>query len=553
MSNTNKRITDDRIAEIINKGVKEMPSNPASRGHSQEEIRKYFYVPEEEILKEMQGLEDDLTDKINKVLTEEEKAKLDKIVIDGDGNRYLADNGKYQEVKNINLENGQGENSIQLPPDGEDFTYSELSENGETVLRTFSFVNETTGKESFNLSTKGKVERNYHLNIGQQNVIEFQDGEEKDLIDGGATIGYRNYTNAANNLLSGKWNKIINVTSGFIGGYKNTTKTNNTNKSHGSFNFGEQNYLAGNPRNTVLLGAGLKNWTTGPFQYHFGKFNKPANGIFLTVGNGLGSTNTSFFFMKDYTNSAKNAPSITLEEALAKNNAIKTSDIPIKEEGILYLCHTDPNTGKSLSAYTEICEDNRATLEKYWEGANGDYGASRIYELRYDRSNLLQGYMDGRLELIRRSTVKPLAENDLLTKKEIENLISNSSGTKFYKHTVNFRVYGTDVFGTEKYNDYYIKLLSTSAVKVNNVFVIPSNSIILEDESYFIDVDNAKRLMCNISYTSEIFKYEFVDLEYITHNVYEFWRTLQDGWEMDSGRNFNSTRIEFVNSSVEDI
>lgn len=95
---SNKRITDDRIAEIINKGVKEMPSNPASRGYSQDEIRKYFYVPEEEILKEMQGLEEDLADKINKVITEEEKAKLGKIVINGSDSNFLAEDGNYREV-----------------------------------------------------------------------------------------------------------------------------------------------------------------------------------------------------------------------------------------------------------------------------------------------------------------------------------------------------------------------------------------------------------------------------------------------------------------------
>jgi hypothetical protein len=109
----------------------------------------------------------------------------------------LAAQGSSGGIDKLNLKNGEGENSIQLPLEGETFTYT----GSDKITHTYS--NETTGSYSTNLSPQSKVEREYSLNVGYQNTLEFRNGETAGYTDGGAIIGYRNYSNSSSSFLTG--------------------------------------------------------------------------------------------------------------------------------------------------------------------------------------------------------------------------------------------------------------------------------------------------------------------------------------------------------------
>ena len=51
------KINEDIILKALSVGVKNMPTNPASRGYSQEQIRAFYYKTEEEILRLLQKVE----------------------------------------------------------------------------------------------------------------------------------------------------------------------------------------------------------------------------------------------------------------------------------------------------------------------------------------------------------------------------------------------------------------------------------------------------------------------------------------------------------------
>lgn len=54
----NKILTEERIQQILSRGVKDMPQNPASQGYTKDQIREFYYKPEELILEAMSLIED---------------------------------------------------------------------------------------------------------------------------------------------------------------------------------------------------------------------------------------------------------------------------------------------------------------------------------------------------------------------------------------------------------------------------------------------------------------------------------------------------------------
>jgi hypothetical protein len=88
------------------------------------------------------------------------------------------------------------------------------------------------------------------------------------------------------------------------------------------------NYLNGTIRNSMLVGYGLLN--KGGWEYHFGKWNKPTEGVKFSIGNG----EDSYYFWKhkfifDY-------PTVTKELLATYINANETNYHP-KHENCYYL------------------------------------------------------------------------------------------------------------------------------------------------------------------------------------------------------------------------
>ncbi len=56
----NKILTDTKIEQILSKGVRDMPQNPASQGYTKDQIRAFYYKPEAEMLEAMSQIEDSI-------------------------------------------------------------------------------------------------------------------------------------------------------------------------------------------------------------------------------------------------------------------------------------------------------------------------------------------------------------------------------------------------------------------------------------------------------------------------------------------------------------
>lgn len=52
-----KKLTEKLVQEILSQGVRDMPQNPGAQGYTERQIRQYFYVPEEKILRLIQEVE----------------------------------------------------------------------------------------------------------------------------------------------------------------------------------------------------------------------------------------------------------------------------------------------------------------------------------------------------------------------------------------------------------------------------------------------------------------------------------------------------------------
>jgi hypothetical protein len=52
-----KKLTEKVVQEILSQAVRDMPQNPGAQGYTERQIRQYFYVPEEKILRLIQEVE----------------------------------------------------------------------------------------------------------------------------------------------------------------------------------------------------------------------------------------------------------------------------------------------------------------------------------------------------------------------------------------------------------------------------------------------------------------------------------------------------------------
>ena len=122
----------------------------------------------------------------------------------------------------LNLKNSAGANSLQLKPAENSFSYTS---NG---IKYENIPVETTGKESLNLSSLSRVDRNHYLNVGNLNTIEddpVTNPNEDD--DGGLIVGYKNYTNARASGLFGAHNRLSTGKNTYMFGYSNIASGNN--------------------------------------------------------------------------------------------------------------------------------------------------------------------------------------------------------------------------------------------------------------------------------------------------------------------------------------
>lgn len=97
----NKILTEGRRKQILSKGVKDMPQNPASQGYTKTQIRAFYYRPEEEMLEVMSQIEDSIVGKDGideRVVSLEEK--------------ITGENGLESKVKTLETNNGENKKDI---------------------------------------------------------------------------------------------------------------------------------------------------------------------------------------------------------------------------------------------------------------------------------------------------------------------------------------------------------------------------------------------------------------------------------------------------------
>ncbi len=63
-----KKLTQEDIEKILSEGVKNMPQNPAAQGYKQEQIRGFFYIPEEKILLKIMEVEDGIAEALKEIV-----------------------------------------------------------------------------------------------------------------------------------------------------------------------------------------------------------------------------------------------------------------------------------------------------------------------------------------------------------------------------------------------------------------------------------------------------------------------------------------------------
>ncbi len=300
-----------------------------------------------------------------------------------------------QDKLGIAIKSGNGNNSGQLPQEVSQFSY-----NG-AVWSSPAFKTGATGKGAMLLSTKGRVDRNYFLNVGNRNVAEYNQDETpyEEQDDGGAVIGYKNYTNSRGSTLFGAWNRAIKAKCAFVGGYANTT-THTAGGNSASLNIGTNNYLFGNTQDSALIGSYLLGNEENSSQSHFGMYNKPEKDVIHSIGNGTAKAAYYEEISKD---------GYTLESVKAHNELHQYSP---NREFNLYL--------KIDNDYTLIDENTRQQ----------DFNSYGLYERKIGtRSNAFQVTVDGRAQLIQKEVDGVLIEkgdNDILVKKEILAEVKNA-------------------------------------------------------------------------------------------------------------------------------
>lgn len=97
-----KILTPEKKEEILSYGVRDMPSNPASNGYSQAQIREFYYRPEEKIIDAVSTIED-------VVIRNENKIEETKQVLNGDGENQ----GLVKDVEDLKNKTANNESDIE--------------------------------------------------------------------------------------------------------------------------------------------------------------------------------------------------------------------------------------------------------------------------------------------------------------------------------------------------------------------------------------------------------------------------------------------------------
>lgn len=326
----------------------------------------------------------------------------------------------------LNIENGKGENSLQLFQLKHSFTYN--TTNG---YQTPVFKSEVLGLGSIGFFSLGNITRNHFLNIGNLNVIEDSKAAPTEDDDGGVIAGYKHYSNSRATSLFGAWNRALNSKTTLITGYRNTAQDG------GNIIISGQNNYVDRYGNNSTFGYGLAN--TWPNACVVGTYNaKSVEGLFedeypyFLVGNGYYSEQSIPYEMQEISRDSNNEfDGKTIEE-------------------IAYYNHTHKENPLGENLYYKTNYFSFANLIPYPFGNNAI--PNKIYKKVYNtRSNAFMVTNQGRALLSRKYWIKDgssyqlvsgvapenLGDNDLLTKKEIETIVD--------KKAVNIQINGTSI------------------------------------------------------------------------------------------------------------
>ena len=412
----------------------------------------------------------------------------------------------------LNIKNGEGENSLQLPQSAESFTYKSSGTD-------YTYETATTGKDALNLSSLGRITRNGYAVVGNCNTVEFDANNKLDEDDGGIIAGYKNYTNTRGSSVFGAHNRLLDTKNSFIMGYQNVLYGDAGDGSSSSLVVGGKNYMQSNTRHSAMIGYGLKNNTAYPFQYYFGTWNNPGtqqDKLRFIIGNGT----ENWIYQDVQLGTPDTRPKPTLQECINNNEKLKYNP---NKEGWRYI-----KIGSSYQLITNITSQT-------------DFDNSLVYQYKnVGRSNAFQVSSDGRAQLIRKNN-PTLADDDLLTKKEIEDIVVNhtyNGGTKLYKHKINFTI-NVDDGNSYNFQATYLSTQPTPVQGINNNtwFNLPKNGTLVQNESEF-----------NFYMNSNVMMFEIIKEETFSRVKVEIWKDYQNGWQVgDFG---NSTSLKFNSDEV---
>jgi hypothetical protein len=294
-----KKITENLIEKILSKGVRDMPQNPASRGFTPEQIREFYYLPEQETLELLMDIEDEMSNVVNdvadlfklvEVLPQASKDTLGKI--------YLVPQAKSQDkneyIEYLTVKNGDdyaweniGSTTVSIAYDDKLDEFSENAVQNKVIAALVKKINNISngegeyslqmnnwdnpnyayGKASMAAGFRNKTYQNAAFAFGgghQTGMTEeefnayFRDDVNQVPLDGGKG------KNADGKILNNAGENGQTYADSLCGAF--TCGVNNYNITRGSLVGGEANYNTG--EHSLLMGYGLKN--EGEKSYLFG-------------------------------------------------------------------------------------------------------------------------------------------------------------------------------------------------------------------------------------------------------------------------------------------
>lgn len=283
-----KKTTSEIIEKILSKGVRDMPQNPAAQGYDERQIRAFYYIPEEEILKLIEQIENEIIKMFSNL-----------------------------DMSSKNIKKGDGEYSIQQVSN--EISWSETNElvkeieNPDDTETEIRWENKAVEKYSVNLGRRNYNEGFGSLTFGNRNVIK---NTQKGKSDSSGCCAYNvvfnnnNYlkdvTNSAmfgsNNILIAAYDKTKTY-GGWIYGHmckaENTYLTSLLGAFHKAINAkhclisGNANTIEGTEEkpieNSLMHGTRLR--CTHSNATILGHDNDEKPGTLLEIGNGTPPTN----------------------------------------------------------------------------------------------------------------------------------------------------------------------------------------------------------------------------------------------------------------------